>query len=391
MIVELISIHAYRLLIDKTAAKITGDGDYEACQQGHRQAPGQYISIHLAPTQHPVEGSQRQQHDCQNGVTPCGDQVANTAYQYQIGEPDNAGNPTTTNTHDSKPEPGACPKEIGCNEISQIRCNHTQQGSHRKMDQHGMNRMTEDGHFTDDGFAAHKCTLTGLLSLGLPFLLTACNGPYSTLDPAGPTAHSIALLWWGMFAFATVVLLAVVLLWLYAMHRDPGNPDPAQVAAIQKRLIIGGGLVLPTASILLLLIIGVPMGQRMHPQPSIAGQDTAYIEVTGHQWWWEVSYPGTGVTLQNTLHIPAGTAVNIHLRSSDVIHSFWVPRLAGKLDAIPGVTNILRLQVDEPGTYYGQCAEFCGLQHAHMLFTVEAHTQEDFDTWLSERRNDAPP
>jgi len=386
----LLGIYTYSLFVYKSSTKIAGDGDNEPGQQGHRQAPGQDIRIHLAPAQHPVEGSQRQQHDSQYGVTPCGDQAANTIHQYKVAEPDNTGKPTATNTHGSKPEPGSCPEEIGCDEIGKISCNHAKQGSHGKMDQHWMNRMPEEGHFTDYWFAVHKRTLTALLNLGMLFLLTSCNGPYSTLDPAGPTAHSITLLWWGMFGFATVVLIAVVLLWLYAMHRDPGNPDPAHAAAIQRRLIIGGGLILPTASILLLLIIGVPMGQRMHPQ-QISGQDTAYIEVTGHQWWWEVRYPGTGVTLQNTLHIPAGTAVNIHLRSSDVIHSFWVPRLAGKLDAIPGVTNILRLQVDEPGTYYGQCAEFCGLQHAHMLFTVEAHTQEDFDTWLSERRSDVPP
>lgn len=199
---------------------------------------------------------------------------------------------------------------------------------------------------------------------------------------------SIAWLWWGMFAFAMVVTVGVVGLWLYAMRRNPDpNPDHSEAgrtARVQQRLVIGGGLILPITSIVLLLVVGVPIGQRMQPQLTTAGEEAVFIEVTGHQWWWEVSYPGTGVTLENTLHIPAGIPVNIQLRSNDVIHSFWVPRLAGKLDAIPGRTNILRLQADEPGTYYGQCAEFCGLQHTHMRFTVEAHTQADFDIWLSE-------
>lgn len=229
----------------------------------------------------------------------------------------------------------------------------------------------------------YKSSLAGFCKLGIPIFVTACSGPYSTLDPAGPSALSVAWLWWGMFGFASLVTVGVVGLWLHAMRRDADEPEPEHSRTVHFRFIIGGGLILPVGSILLLLIIGVPMGQRMQPQLTGGMEEEAYIEVTGHQWWWEVDYPGTGVTLQNTLHIPAGTPVNIHLRSSDVIHSFWVPRLAGKLDAIPGRTNILRLQADQPGTYYGLCAEFCGLQHTQMRFTVEAFTQEDFDTWLT--------
>ena len=104
--------------------------------------------------------------------------------------------------------------------------------------------------------------------------------------------------------------------------------------------------------------------------------------MTARQWQWEVSYPDTGVRLRDELHIPAGAAVDLHLTSEDVIHSFWVPRLGGKLDMFPGRTNVLRLQADEPGLYYGQCAEFCGTGHAHMKFTVRAHAPDEFDAWL---------
>lgn len=270
-----------------------------------------------------------------------------------------------------------------------------------------MNRVTKNGHFANDRFAVHEAlrfgysvaltgdlkfsinSLTVLFRLGIPilvtaFLLSACTGPYSALDPAGPAAYSVAGLWWGMFIFSTLVTVGVVGLWVYAMRRNPAQTTDAQTKQMQRRFIIGGGLVLPTASIVLLLIIGVPIGQRMQAQP---GDEVLFIDVTGHQWWWEVSYPGTSVTLQNTLHIPVGTPINIHLHSNDVIHSFWVPRLAGKLDAVPGRTNILRLQADETGSFYGLCAEFCGLQHTHMRFTVEAHTPEDFDIWLREMRS----
>lgn len=216
-------------------------------------------------------------------------------------------------------------------------------------------------------------------------LLGGCSGPFSALDPAGPSARAVAGLWWSMFAFSTLVLLAVTGLWLYAMRRNP-SPDEGDARRVHTRLIVGGGLVLPIASISLLLFFGIPIGHNMLPLPPAEGE-VIRIEVTGHQWWWEIRYPDTGITLKDELHIPVGVPVDVHLTSADVIHSFWVPRLGGKLDAIPGRINVLRLEADKPGVYRGQCAEFCGLHHAHMKFTVEAHTADDFATWLEETRD----
>ncbi|MCC5808774.1 MAG: cytochrome c oxidase subunit II [Ectothiorhodospiraceae bacterium] len=218
-------------------------------------------------------------------------------------------------------------------------------------------------------------------------LLAACSGPYSTLDPAGPSATSAAWLWWGMFGFATVVLIVITLLWLYAMRRDPGEVDQRDAQRVQNRWVIGGGVVLPLASITLLLAFGIPAGHNMLPLPLEDGEP-ARIEVTGHQWWWEVHYPDTGVTLRNEIRMPAGVPVDFVVRSEDVIHSFWIPRLGGKLDMIPGHTGVLRLQADEPGTYHGQCAEFCGVAHAHMRFTVEALPPEEFQAWLEAQQDD---
>jgi cytochrome c oxidase subunit 2 len=211
--------------------------------------------------------------------------------------------------------------------------------------------------------------------------MTACSGPYSTLNPAGPAAADAAALWWGMSSFAVLVLLVVVGLWLYALRRRPGQISQEQARRIQNRWIIGGGLLLPITSMGVLLAFGIPIGHRMLPLP-VAGQDVLRIEVTGHQWWWQVEYPQQGVELRNELHIPAGQPVDLHLTSNDVIHSFWVPRLGGKLDMLPGRTNVLRLQAHEPGIYHGQCAEFCGTGHAHMQFTVHAHAPADFAAWL---------
>jgi cytochrome c oxidase subunit II len=211
--------------------------------------------------------------------------------------------------------------------------------------------------------------------------LPGCGGPYSMLDPAGPTATSAALLWWGMFIFFTLVMLVVISLWLYAMYRDPGSPREQDSRRLHNRLLVGGGLVLPLASITVLLAFGIPAGHKMLPMPPADGT-VMRVDVRAHQWWWETTYPGTGVRLTDEVHMPAGVPVNVHLSSDDVIHSFWVPRLAGKLDVIPGHENVLRLQADSPGIYRGQCAEFCGRGHAHMQFTVHVHTQEDFEAWL---------
>lgn len=222
-------------------------------------------------------------------------------------------------------------------------------------------------------------------------VLGGCSGPYSVLDPAGPSAQAVAALWWGMFTFATVLLVGIVGLWWYAMRRNPGeNIDELQAALdeqLHNRWIIGGGVVLPAVGIVVLLAFGIPIGHRMLPLFD-ADKPALRVDVTGHQWWWEVSYPGTPLTLTDELHIPAGVPIDIHLRTTDVIHAFWVPRLGGKLDTIPGRTNVLRLEAAEPGTYYGQCAEFCGLEHSHMQITVYAHSEPDFAAWLQERQDD---
>jgi cytochrome c oxidase subunit II len=213
--------------------------------------------------------------------------------------------------------------------------------------------------------------------------LAGCDGPFSTLQPAGPSAAAAASLWWGMLLFATTVLVAVVALWLLAMWRDPGEIDDAAAQRVQNRWIIGGGLVLPLASITVLLAFGIPAGHRMLPLPPAEGE-ALRIEVTARQWQWRVHYPDSDITLHNAVHIPAGVPVDVHLTSEDVIHSFWVPRLGGKLDMLPGRTNVLRLQAHEPGSYRGQCAEFCGVGHAHMHFTVEVHAPEAFEHWLQQ-------
>lgn len=209
----------------------------------------------------------------------------------------------------------------------------------------------------------------------------------STLQPAGPAAREIAVLWWVMLGFSAVVLVAVVALWLYAQHRPPRRYSDEAARRVGQRWIVGGGILLPGASITALLLFGMPAGLRSLPLPT--DEPPLEIQVIAHQWWWEVRYPQAGVVTANQLLLPAGRAINVHIGSADVIHGFWVPRLAGKIDAVPGLVNVLRLRADHPGRFLGQCAEFCGAQHARMALAVEAREPAAFEAWLAARR--APP
>ncbi len=379
-----VDIHSHRPFINELTAEVTGDGDEQSGEHRKVNAPGPDQCIGIVDSKQPIERREGEQHHRKGGVAPCGNQATDTRYRDQIDQANGARNPAAQSTNPGEPKAGARPEIVVTQQISNVGRHQPHQGGDRKMNQHRVDRMTKQGHFADNRFlhVVHLPVVLLLLTL-----LAGCSGPLSTLDPAGPSARSAALLWWGMFAYASVVLIAVVALWLYAMRRPEDTGDEAQQRRVHQRWIIGGGVILPTVSILLLLVFGVPMGHRMLPLPPAEGE-AVRIDVTGHQWWWEVRYPDSSIALKNEIHIPAGTAIDIHLTTADVIHGFWVPRLGGKLDAIPGRVNVLRLQADKPGVYRGQCAEFCGLHHAGMQFTVTAHTPEDFTRWIEARRND---
>jgi cytochrome c oxidase subunit II len=211
-------------------------------------------------------------------------------------------------------------------------------------------------------------------------LLSGCAGPQSALDPQGPDAAAIALIWWVMFTGAVVIFVAVMALAMYAMYRAPER----RVGLRPYALVIGGGLVFPVVTLFALLVYGVHVGRVLVEQPSTP---PLRIEVVGHQWWWEMRYPDADppVMTANELYMPVGRRVELSLESSDVIHSFWVPQLAGKTDLIPGKRNQLRFTASVPGVFLGQCAEFCGLLHAHMRLVAVAVPQDEFDDWLRTR------
>jgi cytochrome c oxidase subunit II len=223
------------------------------------------------------------------------------------------------------------------------------------------------------GWRAARAVLVAGLSVGL----VACSDDApSALDPRGPDSQRIATSWWLLFGLGAAVYVVVA----GFIVRGLGRPAPVP----QQRLILLGGIVVPT---LVLAVVGVETVQATR---AVFEDDTdARIVVDGRQYWWEVRYPGDGVVTANEVHIPAGEKVTVDLVTDDVIHSFWVPELTGKLDMIPGQTNQITFEADEPGTYRGQCAEFCGIQHAYMAFVVVAHEPADFDRWLADRQE--PP
>ncbi|SEP64269.1 cytochrome c oxidase subunit 2 [Devosia sp. YR412] len=194
----------------------------------------------------------------------------------------------------------------------------------------------------------------------------------STLDPAGPAAGNIATLWWVMF-FGAVVLFALVLGLLALSFLRP-----AAIASIKPmHWIIGGGLIMPVPILLGLLIAALLLGEQLLPKPG--GVAPMRIEAHASQWQWRFAYPDApGSAETDVLHLPAGEPVDILVTAEDVIHSFWIPRLGGKIDAIPGHENTIRLEADEPGVYRGICAEYCGEGHETMGFVVEAHAPADF-------------
>lgn len=207
--------------------------------------------------------------------------------------------------------------------------------------------------------------------------LSGCDGPLSTLLPSGPSSASIATLWWVMLAGAAALFVLVMSLFVLVIRR-PGWGSGVSPA----RWIVLGGLGLPAVVLLPLIAYALIAGERLLPLP---GSAPPRIEAEGRQWAWAFRYPDHGgVTTHNVLHLPAGTPVDIVVTSRDVIHAFWVPRLAGKIDAVPGRVNRLRIQADQPGRYEGLCNEFCGFGHAGMRFAVIAHRPEDFAAALAQ-------
>lgn len=233
-----------------------------------------------------------------------------------------------------------------------------------------------------------------LLTAVLLLLITAClpDEPQSTFGAEGKIARDQEGLFKFIFWIAVIVFVVVegVLVYFIFKYRRKANDTsiPPQIHG-NNRLEIAWTL-LP---VLILAAIAIPTYRTIADHKDPPEGDALKVEVIGHQWWWEFRYPDLGVITANEMHIPVDKTILVALESQDVIHSFWIPKLAGKMDVIPGHINVMWLVADNPGqSYYGQCAELCGLAHAQMRFRVKTHTQADFDAWVKAQQSPpAPP
>ena len=218
----------------------------------------------------------------------------------------------------------------------------------------------------------------------------------SALAAAGPGTARWENLFWLFLIVCALVYAAVIvaLIWAVVRRRERGGaPLPYPDHAQERRLnhVVGGATAL-TVLLLVVLIVASFVADRS--LADLSAQPNFEVKVIGHQWWWEVNYqdlnPSHSFTTANEIHVPVGVPVKVTLTSPDVIHSFWVPSLNGKTDLIPGRENVTTIQADRPGTYRGQCAEYCGLQHAHMALLVVAEPKEAFEAWRARQVQSAP-
>nr|WP_283255062.1 cytochrome B [Marivita sp. GX14005] len=215
---------------------------------------------------------------------------------------------------------------------------------------------------------------------GAALALGGCDAALSSLDPAGPAAEVIAQLWWVMLAGGTIIFLMVMTLLALSFRRgnEPRGPDGA---AGERLWIAGLGLGFSITVLAALLGYALFVGERLLPR---SAPDVVAVSAEARQWAWSFTYTDApGRVTQDVLHIPAGRPVDVSITSADVVHSFWVPRLAGKLDAIPGHTNVLRIEAATPGDYAGVGAEYNGPGYLGQVFTVRAHDEQGWQAFLA--------
>lgn len=205
----------------------------------------------------------------------------------------------------------------------------------------------------------------------------------SMFESSGTAAQAVESHTWFLLIAGALVWVIVVIAMLWAVMRRKRQHGEAPQAA---KFVLFAGAIAP--SVIIAGVMAASVATLREIDPTDVGQGTA-IRVTGHQFWWEVEYPSQGVVTANEIHIPTGERVALDLTTNDVIHSVWVPQLSGKIDMIPGRSNRMWLETDDPGVYWGQCAEYCGIQHARMRFVVVAHEPAEFEAWIEQQQQPA--
>ncbi|MDP9069559.1 MAG: cytochrome c oxidase subunit II [Actinomycetota bacterium] len=230
--------------------------------------------------------------------------------------------------------------------------------------------------------------LLGVLAAAFSLITSACNtdvGPQDYLSPLGPVARRADELWDLTFGIAVIIFVVVEAVLVYTLirfRRRPGR-EAAQFHGNTKLEVV-----LTLVPTLILAGLAVPTVKAI-ADLSDKPANTLDITVTAKQFWWQYEYPDAGIVTANEMHVPTGQPVYLTLEGADVIHSFWIPKLTGKQDVVPGRTNNMYFIADTPGTYWGQCTEFCGLSHANMRLRVIAHEPAEFEQWLADQQQPA--
>jgi cytochrome c oxidase subunit 2 len=207
----------------------------------------------------------------------------------------------------------------------------------------------------------------------------------SIVETHGSEARDVAHIWWLMFALAIAVYIIVATLVILAVVRGRRRERVEDADRREDHWIWWGGIAFPAVILAVLAVVTVTTTRNLRTTE----RDELRVEVTGRRWFWDVRYPDSGVTTSNEIHVPTDRPLDLVLRTDDVVHSFWVPQLAGKVDMVPDHANHLRVKVLKAGVYRGFCAEYCGIQHARMDFIVIAEPRADFERWLARRASSA--
>jgi cytochrome c oxidase subunit 2 len=230
-------------------------------------------------------------------------------------------------------------------------------------------------------------SVSGIAAASLAQVRAVYDNDPSMFDTVGPQAGRIATLGWALSVAGTVVFIVVMGILLWPIWRDRRAPpvDAPPRPVRERAWLLVAGTAIPAVILAAVFVATLSTARATSPPAAMP----LTIEVIGHQWWWEVRYPSDSIRTADEVHIPVGRPVKVLLTSDDVLHSFWVPNLAGKIDLITGVTNATWIQANRPGVWRGQCAEYCGMQHAHMAFSVVAQSPADFARWTQAEREAA--
>jgi len=375
------------------------DAGHDRAQNGQEQTLRQDRILGRDP-QSPVGSGNGYQCHSGDAMRPTGGAGTDARNGQQLHRADKGGADACHEGQTGRPRTDADPEGVSAPPVEDVDAQSANDQRDRKMHGHGVKRMScncNEGvgrlflHLGDNGVRLASMGLVrdvlvrlgrvlvglghvssvrasrNIAAIGFPVLVVAgCTHDLSVLSPAGPVALGIATLWWWMFWGATAIFILVLALFMLLLFR------PSAGRAIPSSWwIIGGGLIFPVPIILMTTVAALWLGER-----SLGGSAPYRVEAEAAMWEWRFSYPGTDLApTVNVLHIPAGQDVEILVTSPDVIHSFWIPRLGGKIDAIPGHANSIVLHADQPGDYGGVCAEYCGVGHVDMSFTATAHAE----------------